>query len=579
MRVRMLLLLALLSACAAPGEVTVTLDWGAWTPTPGLYLSGRIMATEPGSPPRLVSEIGEFQPLEDPLVLDFEGVPNSPMLQVLLEVRSTPDLKARVLFYGQSAPFELAPDTNALLATPVAMNATPEATELHILGTVGPPGCDDCYIGQQVVSLALAQNRGATLEVANDNSFSSCRTVLRPGQGSDEGPALAAGQSLWRLDRWDLDCGRDDPADGPRGVYARVLDEAGYPSQTLTAEVYLDRVAPTEGTLLGEEGQWLVQLQTTLLFAALQADEFYVEACQATESGCLPIPGGLLPCPASEPHAIDVEQWDSLTTRGCIRFADDTIRTVRVKYRDLAHNETDWETYTFESITQLNLEWVPIPGGTFTMGCSSGDAQCAADEHPAHPVTLPPFELLATEVTESQFEKAFGSNPACKTLSPGTGFAGSGPNSPVECVDWHDARAFCEKVGGRLPTEAEFEYAARAGTTSKYGCGGSPYCLESLARSVLWDDQHKYPVKGKSQNAFGLYDMLGNVSEWTADWYGADYYSWSPEDSPTGPSSGTHRVSRGFSIITNAYELMTLSSREHFNPDYSSPDHGFRCAR
>ena len=225
-----------------------------------------------------------------------------------------------------------------------------------------------------------------------------------------------------------------------------------------------------------------------------------------------------------------------------------------------------------QCVESSGLLWKPIPGGTFTMGCSPGDTDCYSDEKPPHSVTLSPFEMLETEVTEAQYLAVTGDDPSCDYG------AGGGPDSPVECVDWYEAKDFCEAVGGRLCTEAEWEYAARGGTTTKYYCGNSSGCLDGIA---WWDDNsgsHKHDVKGKAPNAYGLYDMLGNVWEWTADWYSSGYYSASPANNPKGPNSGSHRVARGGRFDVNVGGLR-VSSRYDVYPSAVGDVLGLRCCR
>ena len=119
------------------------------------------------------------------------------------------------------------------------------------------------------------------------------------------------------------------------------------------------------------------------------------------------------------------------------------------------------------------LKWISIPGGTFQMGCSPNDDNCSSDESPVHQVTISAFEMLETEVTEGQYEAERGENPSYNYG------AGGGIDNPVESVDWSEAKAFCEAIGGRLPTEAEWEYAARGGTTTRYYCGDDSSCLDA----------------------------------------------------------------------------------------------------
>jgi formylglycine-generating enzyme required for sulfatase activity len=223
--------------------------------------------------------------------------------------------------------------------------------------------------------------------------------------------------------------------------------------------------------------------------------------------------------------------------------------------------------------TAPGLVWVDIPGGTFTMGCSSGDTDCAEDELPAHSVTITTFEMLETEVTEAQFEAVTSRNPSCTVRQ------GGGPEHPVECMTLFKARDhFCEAIGGRLPTEAEWEYAARAGSTTRYPCGDDAACLDAVAWFVDNSEGGKHAVKTTAPNAFGLYDMLGNVWEWTSDRYGPHYYTDSPSDNPQGPAGGSYNVVRGGSSGNDAGYLR-VSRRMHEDPSKLNGGVGFRCAR
>jgi formylglycine-generating enzyme required for sulfatase activity len=218
------------------------------------------------------------------------------------------------------------------------------------------------------------------------------------------------------------------------------------------------------------------------------------------------------------------------------------------------------------------VKWVSIPGGTFEMGCSPGDGDCSDDEKPPHSVTVSGFEMLETEVTEAQYETVMGDNPSCDYNG------GGGPDNPVECVTWFDAKAFCEGIGGRLPTEAEWEYSARGGTTTRYSCGDDASCLDAIAWYDANSDGHKHDVKGKDPNGYGLYDMSGNVWEWTADWYSETYYSESPANNPQGPDSGSIRVFRGGGFDYYAVYLR-VSFRGYFSPSGDYSNLGLRCAR
>jgi len=164
-----------------------------------------------------------------------------------------------------------------------------------------------------------------------------------------------------------------------------------------------------------------------------------------------------------------------------------------------------------EDLSGREVEWVSIPAGGFVMGCSEGDTECGGfgglyGETPAHTVSVPAFEMTQTEVTQYQYDKTTGAQPSSH---PTCG------NCPVEYMARHyqDAKSFCESLGGRLPSEAEWEYAARAGTTTRYSCGDDTACLDGIAwhasNSVQKDgERHPQPVAQKSPNAFGLYDMF-----------------------------------------------------------------------
>ena len=206
------------------------------------------------------------------------------------------------------------------------------------------------------------------------------------------------------------------------------------------------------------------------------------------------------------------------------------------------------------------LTYVSVPGGTFQMGCSPGDGECNSNEKPVVTVTLSKgFWLGETEVTQAAYRTVTGKDPSR--------FKGS--ERPVESVSWDDARAYCVKVGGRLPTEAEWERAARGGTTgARYGSisDGGWYSGNS--------GQKTHPAKQKSANAYGLFDMLGNVYEWTDDWY-ADTLPGGRD--PKGPAAGTERVLRGGSCFFFAWDLRA-SFRGRNVPSGRLYSLGFRCA-
>ena len=211
--------------------------------------------------------------------------------------------------------------------------------------------------------------------------------------------------------------------------------------------------------------------------------------------------------------------------------------------------------------------YVWIPPGRFVMGCSAGDPACEVDEQPPHEIRITTgFWLARTEVVESQYRRATPATPAA---------AASGADDlPVTGVSWAAAKTYCAAIGGRLPTEAEWEYAARAGTTTRsYGS------LPAIAWFADNSMERPRPAGGKSPNAFGLHDMLGNVSEWVLDRYYSNAYvepgdTDEVEEPLAGNASG---VVRGGSWLSDA-DGVRVSRRLEMPPDAEEPHVGFRCA-
>ena len=191
------------------------------------------------------------------------------------------------------------------------------------------------------------------------------------------------------------------------------------------------------------------------------------------------------------------------------------------------------------TVNGVTFKMIPVEGGTFTMGASDDDPDAYDMEKPAHKVTLSDYYIGETEVTQELWQAVMGSNPS----------KFKGDNLPVENVSWDDCQAFILKLNEltgqtfRLPTEAEWEHAARGGIKSK----GYKYAGSNTLKDVAWYDGNSgaktHPVGSKSSNELGLYDMSGNVYEWCQDWYGS--YSSSSQTNPSGASSGSYRVHRG----------------------------------
>ena len=212
------------------------------------------------------------------------------------------------------------------------------------------------------------------------------------------------------------------------------------------------------------------------------------------------------------------------------------------------------------------IEMLLVPAGTFQMGASPGDEEASTDESPSHQVTLTQaFYIGKTEVTQAQWQKIMKSNP-----SSFSGFSDS-PSRPVEQVSWNMIQGFNTATGLRLPTEAEWEFACRAGTTTaRYGVLGDIAWYIGNASSTT------HPVATKLPNALGLYDMIGNVQEWCEDWYGS--FEIASVTNPTGPTTGSNRLLRGgnWGNLSNFYRA---SFRNKISPNYIDHGHGFRVAR
>jgi len=225
----------------------------------------------------------------------------------------------------------------------------------------------------------------------------------------------------------------------------------------------------------------------------------------------------------------------------------------------------------------VKMEFVLIPAGSFLMGDEEGDD----DEKPVHTVRITkPFYLGKYEVTQEQWRAVMRYNPS----------EYQGPKNPVESVSWRICQDFLAKLNQKfgsggvkfgLPTEAQWEYACRAGTTTRYSFGDDSAKLVDYAW-LGWNAKGStHPVGQKKPNAWGLYDMHGNVGEFCADWYSKDYYRNSPAEDPIGPHSGDYRVWRGGQFGDGAPVLFTCAGREEISEEQyqGGPKFGFRVAR
>jgi formylglycine-generating enzyme required for sulfatase activity len=225
--------------------------------------------------------------------------------------------------------------------------------------------------------------------------------------------------------------------------------------------------------------------------------------------------------------------------------------------------------------TATQMEMALVPAGTFVMGCTASNQDaCRSDENPTHSVTLTQALYMGRyEVTQSQWLAIMGSNPS--------NFQGASypdaANRPVERVSWNTIQGYLSATGMRLPSEAEWEYACRAGTTTAFNNDSSD---DATVGTIAWYGNNSgyqtHTVGGKLANGLGLHDMSGNVWEWCQDWY--EGYSSGAQTNPLGPVSGTSRVLRGGSFATTTVGVRS-SFRSADTPGSTNYNEGFRVAR
>jgi sulfatase modifying factor 1 len=273
--------------------------------------------------------------------------------------------------------------------------------------------------------------------------------------------------------------------------------------------------------------------------------------------------------------------WWILKTRTEAAIRDDLVNRYqteaaaqRSRYADLIRSRHEVRVNPKDG-----LLYVMIPPGEFEMGCVPGDEACDGSEKPRHHVVISkPFWLSQTEVTVEaykRFAKETGREmPPPPRFNPNWDH----PDDPVVNVSWNDAEAYCRWTGGRLPTEAEWEYAARGGKDGLIYPWGNDITPEHANYwSSKWNGTS--PAGSYPPNGFGLYDMSGNVWEWVSDWYQEDYYRGlaSPVSDPKGPAKDTIRVLRGGSWNNNPRNARA-SNRNRNEPENRNNNIGFRCA-
>ncbi len=219
------------------------------------------------------------------------------------------------------------------------------------------------------------------------------------------------------------------------------------------------------------------------------------------------------------------------------------------------------------------IELVLIPAGEFLMGSAAGDPGAEAEEMPRHRVRISkPFYMGKYEVTQDQYAAVMRANPS---------FFGKDVRCPVDSVSWDDARTFCEKAnrGLRLPTEAEWEYACRAGSDSLFGVTDEPSELLLWAWFKDTSGGRTHVVGERQANDWGLHDMLGNVMEWCSDWFAP--YDLSPAAvtvDPRGPAEGDKKTLRG-GAFNSEWPILRCGNRSSPSPDGHSYNFGFRVVQ
>lgn len=221
------------------------------------------------------------------------------------------------------------------------------------------------------------------------------------------------------------------------------------------------------------------------------------------------------------------------------------------------------------------MKFVFIKGGCYEMGDVFGDGN--ESERPVHRVCVNDYYIGKFEVTQSEWKAVMGTNPSKFKLC--------GTDCPVENVSWNDVNEFMRNLNAksgkkiRLPTEAEWEYAARdRGKKEKYAGSNEESALGVYAWYLINSGGKTQPVGRKKPNALGIYDMTGNVMEWVSDWYSIDYYRLSPKENPEGPAAGTFRVYRGGGWNNGPKSMSTTFRKIGAIPSYSLENLGFRLA-
>jgi len=425
---------------------------------------------------------------------------------------------------------------------------------------------DNAYTNDSTPAFAWVADEEATayaMQVDNNSDFSSPEINKTDISSNTCTPAdtLTDGTYFWRI----------------RKCYG----EDGWKAWSTSRRITIDTQAPAAPTLIQPVNQDTINDNTPQFIWSDISDASDYELIVDNSSSF------------SSPE-IDQTSLTTSTYTPTSSLSDDTYYW-RVKAKDSQGNWGSWSgSWSFTVDTEgpdITDGFVLIDGGTYKMGSNSG----YSDEQPVHSVTVGSFYISQYEITNAQyvvFLNALGvssngsyggseyvdmDDSGCQiSYSSGAFVVQSGKEDhPVIEVTWYGADAYCTWAGGRLPTEAEWEFAARGGTQSQ----GYTYSGSNTLSDVGWYSDNSnsaaHPVGQKQANELGLYDMSGNVWEWCSDWYGSDYYSSSPATNPQGPSSGSRRVERGGGWFNDATNCR-VAYRNYNNPEFSINDFGFR---
>ena len=278
--------------------------------------------------------------------------------------------------------------------------------------------------------------------------------------------------------------------------------------------------------------------------------------------------------------------WKALLSEDQIWKVIAFIHTFSHKGKPSQHRDYTPEARSKKITVKDLVPMVLVPAGEFTMGSNEGND----DERPVHRIHLDAYYIDKYEVTVGQYGEFLDTNSFDPPPSWTTMAQPSYENRPVVNVDWKDANNYCKWAGKRLPTEAEWEKAARGTDQRIYPWGNDPPTPQRANYGkTTWDNHAALVPVGQledSKSPYGIYDMAGNVWEWVSDWYDPDYYTNSPLRNPAGPESGKYRVMRGGSwdlapenLRSSRRDFNIMSTADYDSPAYRNFNSGFRCAK